>query len=54
MRNRLQSSSAVDFRGGPDNITVVLARMLESMVPLPYNELLGEIEKADSGAVTKV
>ena len=46
--------SAALLAGGRDNITVVLARMLESMVPLPFDELLGEIEETDSGAVTKV
>jgi len=46
--------AAALLAGGRDNITVVLARMLESMVPLPFSELLGEIEETDSGAVTKV
>ena len=46
--------SAALLAGGRDNITLVLARMLKSMVPIPFNELLGEIEETDSDAVTKV
>ena len=47
--------SAALLAGGRDNITVVLARMLESMKPHPLGDLHAGIEsKTDSGAVTKV
>ena len=46
--------SAALLAGGRDNITVVLARMLESMVPHPLDRLHAGVEKTDSGAVTKV
>ena len=47
--------SAALLAGGPDNITVVLARMLESMQPHPLKDLHARIDsKADGGAVTKV
>ena len=40
--------------GGRDNITVVLARMLDSMMPHPLDHLHAEIEQIDSGAVTRL
>ena len=46
--------SAALLAGGRDNITVVLAKMLESMVPHPLDRLHAGVEKTDSGAVTKV
>ncbi|MAI32448.1 MAG: hypothetical protein CBE00_05770 [Planctomycetaceae bacterium TMED240] len=47
--------SAALLAGGRDNITVVLARMLESMRPHPLDALHAGIDsKSDSGAVTKV
>ncbi|MGI9465482.1 MAG: PP2C family protein-serine/threonine phosphatase [Rubripirellula sp.] len=47
--------SAALLAGGRDNITVVLARMLESMRPHPRDDLHAGIDsKPDSGAVTKV
>ncbi|MAI71042.1 MAG: hypothetical protein CMM01_09045 [Rhodopirellula sp.] len=47
--------SAALLAGGRDNITVVLARMLESMHPHPLDGLHAGIDsKTDSGAVTKV
>ena len=47
--------SAALLAGGRDNITVVLARMLESMRPHPLDALHAGIDsKWDSGAVTKV
>ncbi|MDB4540092.1 protein phosphatase 2C domain-containing protein [bacterium] len=46
--------SAALLAGGRDNITLVLARMLDSMVPHPLDRLYAGIEKTDSGAVTKV
>lgn len=47
--------SAALLAGGRDNITVVLAQMLESMRPHPLDGLLAGVDsKTDSGAVTKV
>ncbi len=46
--------SAALLAGGRDNITAVLARMRESMVPHPLDRLHAGVEKTDSGAVTKV
>jgi protein phosphatase len=46
--------SAALLAGGRDNITVVLARMLESMVPHPLDSLQAAVDQTDSGAVTKV
>ncbi len=46
--------SAALLAGGRDNITIVLARMLEGMQPHPLADLYARSNSTDSSAVTKV
>ena len=47
--------SAALLAGGPDNITLVLARMLESMQPHPLNDLHAQVDdKTDGEDVTRI